>query len=89
MECPSSLRSTLQLCVGLPLDAGRPVRFGLRQLCDVKHCADAQVKLSQNSPQLRYKVQLHDLTQQRVVSGCVGLELEVGGQKQEDQGESL
>lgn len=78
-ERPSSLHSTLQLCVGLPLGAGRPVRFGLWQLRDVKHCADAQVKLSQNSPQLGYEVQLHDLAQQRVVSGCMRLELEVGG----------
>lgn len=50
MECPSSLRPILQHCVGLSLGAGRPVRFGLWQLCDVKHCTDAQVKLSQNSP---------------------------------------
>lgn len=78
MECPSSLRPILQLCVSLPLAAGRPVRFGFWQLCDVKHCADAQVKLSQNSPQLGDEVKLHDLAQQRVVSGCVGLKLGVG-----------
>lgn len=73
MECPSSLRPVLQLCVGLP-----PVRFSLWQLCDVKHCADAQVKLSQNSPQLGDKVELHDLAQHGVVSGCMGLKLEEG-----------
>lgn len=73
MECPSSLRPIVQLCLGLLL-----VPFGLWQLCDVKHCADAQVELSQNSPQLGDKVELHDLAQHRVVSGCMGLKLEVG-----------
>lgn len=73
MECPSSLRPIIQLCVGLLL-----VPFSLWQLCDVKHCADAQVELSQNSPQLGDKVELHDLAQHRVVSGCMGLKLEVG-----------
>lgn len=80
MECSSSLRPILQICVGLLLDSGRMVRFGLWQLCDMKHYADAQVKLSQNSPQLGDKVELHDLAQQRVVSGCMGLKLEVGEQ---------
>ena len=49
--------------------------FGLRQLCDVKHEADAQVELSQDGPELGDQVKLHDLTQQRVVPGCMSLEL--------------
>lgn len=78
MECLSSLRPILQLCVGLLLEDDRPVRVGLWQLCDVKHRANAQVKLSQYSPQLGDKVKLHDLAQQRVVSGRMGLKLEEG-----------
>lgn len=62
MECPSSLRFLPQLCIGLPLYAGRSkVLFGLWQLCDVKHLSDAQVELSQDGPQLGDQVELHDL----------------------------
>lgn len=64
------------LCVGLLLSSCR-LRLGLGQLCDVKHEADAQVELSQDSPELGDQVKLHDLAQQRVVPGRVGLELEV------------
>ncbi len=53
------------------------VWFGLRQLCDVKDEADAQVELSQNSPQLRDQVKLHDLAQQRVIPGRMSLELKM------------
>lgn len=45
------------------------------QLCDVKHEADAQEELFENGPQLGDQVELHDLTQQVVVSGRVHLEL--------------
>ena len=51
--------------------------FGLRQLCDVNHEADVQIKLSSNSPALRDQVELHDLTRQRVASGHVSLDLRV------------
>ncbi len=44
----------------------------------MKHEADAQVELSQNGPELGDQVELHDLTQQRVVSGRMSLELKVG-----------
>ena len=63
------------------------VWFGLRlrQLCDVKDEADAQVELPQNSSELRDQIKLHDLTQERVVSGCMSLELKdkVGCRKTE------
>lgn len=87
MECPSSLRFLLQLCIGLPLYVGRSkVLFGLWQLRDVKHLSDAQVELSQDGPQLGDKVELHDLAQQRVVSGCMGLKLRVGGKTGRQRG---
>lgn len=80
----SSLRLLPQLCIGLLLNAGRSkVLFDLWQLCDVKDLADAQVELSQHGPQLGDKVELHDLTQQRVVSGSMGLKLRVGEEKRQ------
>ena len=70
---PSLLRD---LRVGLLLDTfWLRLWFGLRQLCNAKHEADAQVELSQDGPELRDQVELHDLAQQRVVPGCMGLEL--------------
>lgn len=42
---------------------------------DVEHEPDAQEELSQHGSQLRDQVELHDLAQQRVVTGGVGLEL--------------
>lgn len=55
------------------------VRLWLRQLCNVKDEADAQVELPENGPQFRDQVKLHDLTQEGVVSGCMSLELSRGG----------
>lgn len=52
---------------------------GLGQLCDVEDQADPQVELSEDGAQLRDEVELHDLTQQGVVPGRMGLELEGGG----------
>lgn len=45
------------------------------RVSDVEHEADAQKELPQDGSQLRDQVELHDLTQQRVVTGCMGLEL--------------
>lgn len=42
---------------------------------DVEHKPDSQKELPQHGSQLRDQVELHDLTQQWVVTGGVGLEL--------------
>lgn len=46
-----------------------------QRVSDVEHEPDAQEELPQDGSQLRDQVELHDLAQQRVVTGCVGLEL--------------
>lgn len=70
----------LWVCFRLdPAPPGPRVRLGPGQLRDVKDDADAQVELPQNGSQLGDQVELHDLTQERVVPGCVGLELKRGG----------
>lgn len=45
---------------------------------DVEDGADSQEEASQHSAQLRDQVELHHLTQVRVVTGGVGLELSRG-----------
>lgn len=62
----------LRLCLLL---AGCRLRFWFWQPRDVKHEADAQVELSEDRPQLGDQVELHDLTQKRVVPGRMHLEL--------------
>lgn len=44
-------------------------------MSDVEHEPDAQEELPQDGSQLGDQVELHDVTQQRVVTGGVGLEL--------------
>lgn len=81
----ASLGLLPHLCVRLLFCARRlRVWFRLRQLCNVKDDADPQVKLTENSPELGDQIELHDLTQQRVVSRCMSSELkvQVGGETQ-------
>lgn len=68
----------LRVVLGLRQGVG----FGLGRLRDVKDDADAQVELSQDGAQLRDQVELHDLAQQRVVSGGVSPELQGGGREE-------
>ena len=49
--------------------------MGLRQLSDVENDADSQIELPEDGPQLWDQIELHDLTQQGVISGRMGFKL--------------
>lgn len=49
--------------------------MGLRQLGDVENDADSQIELPEDGPQLWDQIELHDLTQQGVISGRMGFKL--------------